>query len=225
MITQNCPVVDRQAPVTGSHQSEFIGYQSRYQTFADRPGFSNSPAKWATINRTLTDCDIEVVGRRALDIGCNQGYFCGALRECGAAFVCGMDSDEQSVVQARGRFPQCTFLHLNWDATWEGVLPELGRFDLALLVSALHYADYPEELVNKIHHALKPGGVLLLECGVADGPGERIRVERTNDTAWHFTKLGLRQLFANWTWRSQIPSVTQETDPMPRFLFALARPS
>lgn len=201
------------------HDSEFAGYEPGYQAFADRPGLSDSAGKWERLR--LPDLH----GARLLDIGCNEGYFCGRAMESGAAFACGIDQSEACIAEARRRFPGCAFVAMDWDDPWVGSVPGMGDYDVALLLSAIHYTDAPERLVAQLRAALRPGGLLLLECGIADGPGDRVRVERTHDTAWHFTERGLRALFADWSWEDQGPSVAQETDPVPRWVIALRAPA
>ncbi len=64
----------------------------------------------------------------------------------------------------------------------------------------------------------------MIEAGIAEGPGERVRVERVHDTAWHFTQRGLDALLASWIVESRSPSVAQETDPVPRFVIRARKP-
>jgi SAM-dependent methyltransferase len=203
--------------VDGEFASSNEGYELAYESFDDRPGLSDSHAKWDAL--TLPD----VSGSSALDVGCNEGYFCGRLRSSGAAFVFGFDADDEVIAVARERFPDVGFAALDWDRAWEGTVPRMGHYDIALLVSALHYSQAPEQLVGKIHDALAPGGLLVFEGGVAPGDGDRVRVVREHDVTWHFTHSGLERLFAAWHIELVAPSVTQATDPVPRFVYHLRR--
>ena len=195
----------------------FDGYEPSYQSFADRPGLSDSAAKLQAID--LGD----LTGANVLDIGCNEGFFCGAAQERGAAMVVGMDRDATSLAEARRRFPDCTFIEMSWDDPWEGRVPGLGTFDMVFMFSAIHYATNPEELIDRIARALRPGGVLLLEGGIAEGDTDRVLIERTHDQTWHFTRVGFANLLRGFTIDAEYPSVTQETDPVPRFVLQARR--
>ena len=203
--------------VDGEFASSNEGYELLYESFDDRPGLSDSHAKWEALK--LPD----VSGMTALDVGCNEGYFSGHLASSGAAFVFGFDAEDEVIAVARQRFPDVQFAALDCDLPWEGVIPRLGEYDLALIVSALHYSQAPEALIAKIHAALAPGGLLVFEGGVAEGEGDRIQVVREHDVTWHFTHSGLERLFADWRIERVTPSITQATDPIPRFVYHVRR--
>lgn len=203
--------------VDGEFASSNEGYELAYESFDDRPGLSDSHAKWDALR--LPD----VAGTIALDVGCNEGYFSGRLASSGAAFVFGFDADDDVIAVARQRFTDVRFAVLDWDRPWQGVVPRLGSYDLALLVSALHYSQAPDTLIAKIRTALVPGGLLVFEGGVAEGAEDRVRVVREHDVTWHFTHAGLERLFADWRIERVTPSVTQATDPIPRFVYHVRR--
>ncbi|MFM8893909.1 MAG: class I SAM-dependent methyltransferase [Actinomycetales bacterium] len=190
----------------------FDGYEPSYQSFDDRPGLSDSAAKLRAVG--LGD----LTGAHVLDIGCNEGFFCGAAKEHGAAMVVGMDRAATSVAEARRRFPDCIFVEMSWDDPWEGRVPGLGAFDTVLMFSAIHYATNPEQLIQRIAEAMRPGGVLLLEGGIAEGDTDRVLVERTHDQTWHFTRIGFAHLLRGFVIEAEHPSVPKETDPVPRYI-------
>lgn len=199
--------------------SEFSGYETSYESFDDRPGYSDSAAKYAVLR--LGD----VTGLRVLDIGCNEGYFCGAVLRDGAATAVGLDHDEPSLAEARRRFPDATFVLTDWDAPWGDRVPGLGDYDIVLLLSALHYSDDPALLIQRVRDALRPGGRLVLECGVAEGDGDRVHVVREHDTTWHFTQRGLDALLADFRVLGRWPSIEQATDPVPRYVITAEVPA
>lgn len=196
--------------VDGAFASAFRGYEEEYESFADRPGFSDSAAKWDAL--ALGDLG----GLGVLDIGCNEGYFVGRALAEGAAFASGFDAEAGVIEEARRRFPAASFAVHDWDEPWEGVVPRLGQYDIALLLSVLHYSAHPVDLLARVAGALRPGGMLVLEVGVAEGPGDRVRVPRTHDTTWHFTRQALDALLEGWVVEGESPSVRQDTDPLPR---------
>ena len=132
----------------------------QYQTFDDAPGHSDSAAKMAALRLPDRIDDWSV-----LDIACNEGFFCQSAWERGAGSVVGLDRSEEFLVRARERDPRTDYRLMDWSRLRE--LEE--KFDLVLLLSALHYASDPERLLRDAFDRLNPDGLLLLECGVAPG--------------------------------------------------------
>ena len=102
---------------------------AQYQSFPDVPGDSHTLDKLKALQ--LPD----LRGRSFLDVGCNEGFFCGFASYQGASRVLGVDHTAGFVERARRRFPACEFLCTDWNH-----LPD-ERFDVILLASALHYAE------------------------------------------------------------------------------------
>jgi SAM-dependent methyltransferase len=107
-----------------------------------------------------------LAGKRFLDLGCNNGYYCNYALQAGAAQVTGVDIDKAVIAQARQRYPKVQFFDGGWDA-----FPD-GTFDVVVLLSAIHYAVDPVTVVNTIHQHLASDGLLVLEGGLLDSPGE-----------------------------------------------------
>jgi SAM-dependent methyltransferase len=91
-------------------------------------------------------------GQRFLDIGCNEGFFCGYAQFAGATRVVGLDQSETFITRARQRFAGVEFLHQSWDT-----LPP-GPFDVVLLASSLHYAQDQADLIHRAVQLLSPTG-------------------------------------------------------------------
>ncbi len=83
---------------------------SSYQTFPGQPGASSSAAKLASLALPPLSC------KSFLDIGCNEGYFCGYAFFEGATKIIGIDKDSDALARAKQRFPQCSFLDGDWES-------------------------------------------------------------------------------------------------------------
>jgi len=179
---------------------------ARYQSFPCELGSSDSASKLFALSLpALSD-------KTFLDVGCNEGFFCGYAAFDGASRVVGLDLDERFIAHARERFPHCTFLAQGWDQ-----LPD-ERFDVILLASALHYADDQPAMIARLMERLAPGGVLVLELGVHPGDDNRwVRVQRGKiDTRLFPTRARLLEVLAPYACRFMGASVRQAGDPVPR---------
>lgn len=105
----------------------------------------------------------DMAGARYLDLGCNGGFYCGIAKTAGAEKVVGVDLDPEVIKMASQNYPDVEFLSGDWDR----VFPE-GTWDVVTILSAIHYAENPVFLVNKIYDALSPEGLLIIEGGVLD---------------------------------------------------------
>src|SRR5690606_4633755 len=94
-----------------------LNRMAQYQTF---PGATGA-ARTADKLKALMLPDLQ--GRSFLDIGCNEGFFCGFAKFAGASRVVGLDKSTLFIERARRRFPDCEFLLQGWDR-----LPD-GEFD------------------------------------------------------------------------------------------------
>ncbi|NTW42918.1 MAG: methyltransferase domain-containing protein [Anaerolineaceae bacterium] len=133
---------------------------------------------------------------RILELGCGEGQILGALVEAHNDMSkiqesIGVDYDPPSLETARKIFPAMNFIQ--GDFTNPDLLDHLGKFDLILLVNALHHVfsdAYDEELgevdvptaksavrdaFQFIQQCLNPGGSILLFDGLeADGDLQRL---------------------------------------------------
>jgi len=155
-------------------------------------------------------------GKKVLDLGCNEGFFCAEAVRQGAARVVGIDANLQFVESARRRVPEATFIHGSW---WN--LPD-EKFDCILFLSAIHYEPEPHKLLRKLRDHLTPRGVLVLECGIfAEGGNRAWRTVQRWDGVKRYPTLDLlmRDLLADYAVRPTGPSVNQQGDPVPRHVF------
>lgn len=130
-------------------------YKQGYQTFEDQVGDSNSQEKLQMLG--LPE---RLDGLSVLDLGCNEGFFCIKALERGAARVTGIDASAEYIAKARQRNSEANYIQGSW---WD--IPN-EKYDLILFLSAMHYEPNPQGLFDKIANHLKPGGRLILECGM-----------------------------------------------------------
>lgn len=185
---------------------------TQYQTFPDANGASRTLDKLKALK--LPD----LAGLRFLDVGCNEGFFCGFARFQGAQRVVGIDQSRGFIDRARNRFPDCEFYQQTWDD-----LPA-GEFDVILLASALHYADDQAALVARLVQHLSPEGVLVLELGiVSKKESEWVKIHRGIDQRYFPTMAKLTEVLAPYAWKWMGPSVSQSGDPVARHVVHISR--
>jgi SAM-dependent methyltransferase len=179
----------------------------QYQSFPDAPGDSESLNKLKALRLP------ELLDKRFLDLGCNEGFFCAFASFAGAARVVGLDASADYIERARRRMPGLEFLHQSWDT-----LPD-GPFDVVLLASALHYARDQAALIDSVMKVLSPTGTLVLELGVAPGNESAwVEVQRGSDKRLFATWPKLREVLAPYAWKLVSESTLQKGDPTPRYV-------
>jgi SAM-dependent methyltransferase len=185
---------------------------AQYQSFPDAAGDSRTLDKLKALKLPGLE------GRSFLDVGCNEGFFCGFARFQGAVRAVGIDRSLSFIERARQRFPACEFLHQGWDR-----LPE-GPFDVILLASALHYAEDQPALIHALVDRLSEGGTLVLELGIASSrKAEWIEVERGIDVRPFPSMPMLREVLAGHAWKWMGPSIQQDGDPVARHVVHVSR--
>lgn len=185
---------------------------AQYQSFPDAAGDSRTLEKLKALNLP------SLAGKRFLDVGCNEGFFCGYAAFDGAALSVGLDASAQFIARARSRFPQCEFVNQGWDQ-----LPE-GPFDVILLASALHYAEDQPALVHALMSRLSPDGMLVIELGIASSQkSEWVKVKRGIDERYFPSMAMVKEMLRGYAWKWMGPSVTQDGDPVARHVLHVSR--
>lgn len=182
-----------------------------YQDFGDGAADSRSREKLSALRLPEN-----LSGKSVLDVGCNEGFFCGEAVKRGAAYVLGIDANESLIRKARRRVPEAQFETLSW---WN--IPD-RKFDVILFLSAIHYEDNQRELLKLLHTRLADDGLLILECGVVRNDwDEKWHLIERHDGCLSFPSWGLllNRLLDNFAVRDMGPSVEQKGDPLPRFVF------
>lgn len=184
----------------------------QYQSFPDAAGPSRSIDKLSALRLPALS------GKRFLDVGCNEGFFCGFAQFSGASRVVGIDQNAETLQRAAARFPEVTFLAQGWDQ-----LPD-ESFDVITLLSALHYAEDQEALIHRLMDHLTPEGVLVLEIGLSsESQNDWVSVKRSIDTRLFPTRSKLNALLKPYAWKIIGNSVEQPGDPLQRVVVHVTR--
>jgi SAM-dependent methyltransferase len=192
----------------------------QYQSFGDAAGASDSRRKLDALRLALLPNRVggkasPLAGLSVLDLGCNEGFFCGEALRQGARRVVGIDMNDGFLARARRRFPGAEFVQGSW---WE--IPD-EKFDVILFLSAIHYEADQRRLLQKLAGHLTPTGALVLECGVA-GTARKVweAVKRGDGVRrYHSTTMLAEELLKPYAVRAMGPSVMQGGDPVPRQVF------
>jgi tRNA (mo5U34)-methyltransferase len=116
-------------------------------------------------------------GRTILDVGCGNGYHCWRMVGEGAKLVVGIDPSPLFVCQF---FAMKNFIQDS--RVWVlplGIedLPEApGAFDTVFSMGVLYHRKDPLEHIEQLKSFLRPGGELVLETLVVDGPEGHVLV-------------------------------------------------
>lgn len=185
---------------------------AQYQSFPGAPGDSLTLDKLKKLRLP------EMEGRSFLDVGCNEGFFCGFAKFQGATRAVGQDHSPGFVARASARFPDCEFHVSDW-----ATLPE-GPFDVILLASALHYAQDQAALLHRLVDMLTDDGVLIVELGIVTSKDSAwVPVQRGSDTREFPTMPLLRELLKPYAWKWMGPSVNQSGDPVSRHVLHISK--
>jgi SAM-dependent methyltransferase len=189
----------------------------RYQDFAGgEAGNSKSQAKLDALQLEFLD-HLKSRNVRVLDVGCNEGFFCDAVaRRLNAGYVLGIDSEKEYIGRASLRFPQYEFRHQSW---WQ---VEEGDFDVILFLSAVHYEKDQASLFRILSRKLRQGGVLILECGIADPlmvhPEEKWVIAHRQDGLFRYPTYShlMNGLLESFSVKYIEKSIAQAGDPVDR---------
>lgn len=190
----------------------------RYQSF-EGDGASDSPAKLAALRLEELKPGAGLPplhGKRVLDLGCNEGFFCRAAVEQGALHVLGVDRSRPFIEAARRQVPEAEFLEASW---WE---VRSGTFDVIFFLSAIHYEPRQRALLRQLSTLLAPGGTLILECGVwVHASRQGWQAANRHDGLRRYPTRNYLQdtLLADYAWRYIGPSVAQAGDPVDRHVY------
>lgn len=120
-----------------------------------------------------------LAGQHILDVGCGNGYHCMRLYGAGAARVIGIDPSAKFVYQFEVFRKYCPDIAVDvLPLGIEHVPAGLHSFDTVLSMGVIYHRRDPLEHLRELAGCLKPGGLMVLETLVVDGPESLIPVGR-----------------------------------------------
>ncbi len=123
----------------------------------------------------LADAISPLKGRRVLDVGCGNGYYCWRMLGAGAAEVIGIDPTPLFVLQFKAlqSYLQQPDIHV-LPMTLEAMPEHLPVFDTVFSMGVLYHRRDPMEHLTSLKRKLAPGGQLVLETLVIEGDKEAL---------------------------------------------------
>ncbi|HLV78221.1 MAG TPA: tRNA 5-methoxyuridine(34)/uridine 5-oxyacetic acid(34) synthase CmoB [Marinobacter sp.] len=123
--------------------------------------------KWDRVLPHLSD----LKGRTILDVGCGSGYHCWRMAGAGARRVVGIDPGLLFMFQflaVRGYLGEVPVDFL--PVRMEDLPDHLAMFDTTFSMGVLYHRRSPLDHLLELKGTLRPGGELVLETLVVDGP-------------------------------------------------------
>ena len=129
--------------------------------------------KWDRVRPHLQPLE----GRTILDVGCGNGYHCWRMAGEGAKLAIGIDPSPLFICQFFAmknfiRDPHAWVLPLGI----EDVPETPGAFDTVFSMGVLYHRKDPLEHIGQLKSFLRPGGELVIETLVVDGPEGHVLV-------------------------------------------------
>jgi len=124
--------------------------------------------KWDRVLPHLEPLD----NRLVLDVGCGNGYHCWRMLGAGARRVIGIDPSVKFVYQFQA-IKHFSGKHLPVDVLPLGIehMPaKLAAFDSVFSMGILYHRRSPMDHLRELKDLLRPGGQLVLETLVVEGP-------------------------------------------------------
>ncbi|HEY9118407.1 MAG TPA: tRNA 5-methoxyuridine(34)/uridine 5-oxyacetic acid(34) synthase CmoB, partial [Marinobacter sp.] len=124
--------------------------------------------KWERVSPYLSDLN----GRQILDVGCGSGYHLWRMLGEGAGRVIGIDPgllflfQFLSVKRYVGKEQRIDLLPVRM----EDLPPKLEAFDTTFSMGVLYHRRSPLDHLLELKDSLRPGGELVLETLITDGP-------------------------------------------------------
>lgn len=124
--------------------------------------------KW---NRLLPHIQ-PLTNRHVLDIGCGSGYHTWRIAGAGASLALGIDPQPLFISQYFAVKHLLQTHHPAWvlPLALEDLPPTTDAFDTCLSMGILYHRKSPLDHLQHLHTLLRPGGELILETLIVDGP-------------------------------------------------------
>ncbi len=105
----------------------------------------------------LVKRNVELSGKRILDVGCGIGMYSQKFFEKGAK-VLGIDIDDENIKKAKELSPEIDF----WVAKAEALPFENNSFDLIFLNEVLEHVDDDKRVIQESLRVLRPEGKIII---------------------------------------------------------------
>lgn len=128
------------------------------------PSFTNTYSE-RRANETWRDWirnNVEVSGRKVLDLGCGGGIYSRAFAELGAEEVLGMDFSTSMLKSAREHSAEYRQIYFEQGNALETGLPA-ANFDLILQRALIHHLTELDRCFTEAYRLLTPGGLLMIQ--------------------------------------------------------------
>jgi SAM-dependent methyltransferase len=99
-------------------------------------------------------------GKLFLDVGCGMGRNSYWPLKYGAAGGVAIDLDERSLASARRNLKSFPTMRVMRTSVYE--LPFEDHFDLAFSIGVIHHLEHPEQALERMARAVKPGGHVVI---------------------------------------------------------------
>jgi tRNA (mo5U34)-methyltransferase len=131
--------------------------------------------KWQRVLPHLAPLKDRVV----LDVGCGSGYHCFRMRGEGARFVVGIDPTVRYLFQFLAMNHYIADNNVHFLPLKSEDMPRRMRcFDTVFSMGVLYHRRAPFDHLDELKDLLRPGGELVLETLVVDGPQNTVVVPR-----------------------------------------------
>ncbi len=99
-------------------------------------------------------------GKSFLDVGCGMGRNSFWPMTYGAFEGCAVDIDERSLARARRNLAGFSAVQVVRSSAYD--LPFADSFDIAFAIGVIHHLEDPQWALQRMAHAVKPGGRVLI---------------------------------------------------------------
>jgi len=100
---------------------------------------------------------------RALDIGCNAGFYAKVISDCGFRDVYGVDINDAYVAKANQNFySDCLGKSIRFETRDAATISRNTYYDFILCTEVIEHTDDPAAVIDTIMALLAPGGIAVI---------------------------------------------------------------
>ncbi|NBA60776.1 class I SAM-dependent methyltransferase [Enterococcus mundtii] len=159
--------------------------QQFFDQYKEMPRSKNGlqgAGEWPTLATIFPNLHEQTV----LDLGCGYGWHCRYAASQGAKKIIGVDLSEKMLEEASARTNDTTISYMQDDISTIRFAKD--SFDFVFSSLAIHYVENWEQLVQHVHHFLKPNGQFLfsVEHPIFTADGRQDWIYTDNGQIMHF---------------------------------------